>query len=289
MENIFFFIDSLNRYQYLQNAMVAGILVGIICGIIGCFIILRGMALMGDAISHAVLPGVVIAYFLGISFFIGAVATGVLTALGIGYISQNSKIKHDSAIGIMFTAAFAAGVVLITLRRGTGVDLWHILFGNVLAVSRADLWMTFIIGVIVVICILLFYKQLLLSTFDPTMAQAIGLPTKLIHYSLMLMLSLVTVASLKTVGIVLVVAMLITPGATAYLLTSRLQVMLILSTIFGVFSAVVGVYFSFIHDVATGASIVLIASMLFALSFLFSPKEGLLIRSLRTKALRTEN
>ena len=289
MENIFFFIDSLNRYQYLQNAMVAGILVGIICGIIGCFIILRGMALMGDAISHAVLPGVVIAYFLGISFFIGAVATGVLTALGIGYISQNSKIKHDSAIGIMFTAAFAAGVVLITLRRGTGVDLWHILFGNVLAVSRADLWMTFIIGVIAVICILLFYKQLLLSTFDPTMAQAIGLPTKLIHYSLMLMLSLVTVASLKTVGIVLVVAMLITPGATAYLLTSRLQVMLILSTIFGVFSAVVGVYFSFIHDVATGASIVLIASMLFALSFLFSPKEGLLIRSLRTKALRTEN
>ncbi len=282
MENLIFFIDSLNKYQYLQNAMVAGILVGVICGIIGCFIILRGMALMGDAISHAVLPGVVIAYFFGISFFIGAVVTGVLTALGIGYISQNSKIKHDSAIGIMFTAAFALGVVLITLRRGTGVDLWHILFGNVLAVSRADLWMTFIIGVVVIASILLFYKQLLLSTFDPTMAQAIGQPTKLIHYLLMLMLSLVTVASLKTVGIVLVVAMLITPGATAYLLTNRLQVMLLLSVIFGVFSSVVGVYYSFIYDVATGASIVLVASILFALSFFFSPKQGILFRIFRS-------
>ena len=289
MENLIFFIDALAKYQYLQNAMAAGIMVGIVCGIIGCFIILRGMALMGDAISHAVLPGVVIAYFLGISFFIGAVVTGVLTALGIGYISQNSKIKHDSAIGIMFTAAFALGVVLITLRRGTGVDLWHILFGNVLAVSRADLWMTFIIGVVVLLSIVLFYKQLLLSTFDPTMARAIGLPTKLIHYLLMLMLSLVTVASLKTVGIVLVVAMLITPGATAYLLTNRLQVMLVLSVMFGVFSSIVGVYFSFIYDVATGASIVLVASILFAFSFFFSPKQGIILRGFRSRTLRIEN
>ncbi len=289
MENLIFFIDALAKYQYLQNAMAAGIMVGIVCGIIGCFIILRGMALMGDAISHAVLPGVVIAYFLGISFFIGAVVTGVLTALGIGYISQNSKIKHDSAIGIMFTAAFALGVVLITLRRGTGVDLWHILFGNVLAVSRADLWMTFIIGVVVLLSIVLFYKQLLLSTFDPTMARAIGLPTKLIHYLLMLMLSLVTVASLKTVGIVLVVAMLITPGATAYLLTNRLQVMLVLSVMFGVFSSIVGVYFSFIYDVATGASIVLVASILFAFCFFFSPKQGIILRGFRSRTLRIEN
>ncbi len=289
MENLIFFFDALAKYQYLQNAMAAGIMVGIVCGIIGCFIILRGMALMGDAISHAVLPGVVIAYFLGISFFIGAVVTGVLTALGIGYISQNSKIKHDAAIGIMFTAAFALGVVLITLRRGTGVDLWHILFGNVLAVSQADLWMTFIIGVVVIVSILLFYKQLLLSTFDSTMAQAIGLPTKLIHYLLMLMLSLVTVVSLKTVGIVLVVAMLITPGATAYLLTNRLQVMLVLSVIFGVFSSVVGVYYSFIYDVATGASIVLIASILFALSFFFSPKQGILFRNFHSRMERVEN
>lgn len=289
MENMAFFLESLSKYQYLQNAMSAGVLVGIICGAIGCFIILRGMALMGDAISHAVLPGVVIAYFLGISFFIGAVVTGVLTALGIGYISQNSKIKDDTAIGIMFTATFALGVVLITMRRGTGVDLWHILFGNVLAVSRADLWMTAIIGAVVILCIFLFYKQLLLSTFDPTMAQAIGLPIKKIHYLLMLMLSLVTVASLQTVGIILVVAMLITPGATAYLLTNRLSVMLLLAMVFGVFSSIVGVYFSFIYDVATGASIVLVASTLFALSFLFSPKQGLVFQKYRAHLARMEN
>lgn len=287
MENIMFFFDSLSNYQYLQNAVIAGVIVGIICGVIGCFIILRGMALMGDAISHAVLPGVVIAYFLGISFFIGAVVTGVLTALGIGYISQNSKLKHDTAIGIMFTATFALGVVMITMRRGTGVCLWHILFGNVLAVSKADLWMTTIIGAIVLICIFLFYKQLLLSTFDPTMAQAIGLPTKHIHYLLMLVLSLVTVASLQTVGIILVVAMLITPGATAYLLTNRLMVMLLLAAVFGVFSSVVGVYYSFVYDVATGASIVVVASILFAVCFLFSPKQGVIFQKYRTHLARS--
>ncbi len=254
--------------------MIAGILVGVICGFIGCFIILRGMALMGDAISHAVLPGVVIAYLLGFSFFIGAVISGVITAIGIGYITQNSKIKDDSAIGIMFTAAFALGIVLITAQRGTEVHLWHILFGNVLAVLRMDLWLTLSVGVVVIGIILLFYRSFLLSTFDPVMAQAIGIPTKAIHYILMLMLSLVTVAALNTVGIVLVVAMLITPGATAYLLTDRFCIMLVLSAVFGVISSIFGVYFSFIYDVATGASIVLVASFLFALAFLFGPKQG---------------
>lgn len=287
MENLAFFMDSLARYQYLQNAMTAGMLVGIICGIIGCFIILRGMALMGDAISHAVLPGVALAYMFGFSFFIGAVITGVLTALGIGYISQNSRIKDDTAIGIMFTAAFALGVVLISMRRGTGVDLWHILFGNVLAVSQSDLWMTLAIGLVVIAVVILFYKQLLLSTFDPVMAQAVGLPTKAIHYMLMILLSLVTVASLKTVGIVLVVAMLITPGATAYLLTDRLPVMLVLSAVIGVFSSVTGVYFSYIYDVATGAAIVLVASTVFALSFFFSPKQGYLFGKLRAASARS--
>ena len=276
MANIDFFISSLKSYQYLQNAMIAGILVGIICGFIGCFIILRGMALMGDAISHAVLPGVVIAYLLGFSFFIGAVISGVITAIGIGYVTQHSKIKDDSAIGIMFTAAFALGIVLITAQQGTEVHLWHILFGNVLAVSRVDLWVTLGVGVVVIGIILLFYRSFLLSTFDPVMSQAIGLPTKAIHYLLMLMLSLVTVAALNTVGIVLVVAMLITPGATAYLLTDRFCIMLVLSAVFGVVSSIFGVYFSFIYDVATGASIVLVASFLFTLAFLFGPKQGVI-------------
>ena len=283
MSNIMMFIDQVARYAYLQQALVAAILVGIICGVIGCFIILRGMALMGDAISHAVLPGVVIAYMLGASFFIGATITGVLTALAIGYVSQNSRIKDDSAIGIMFTAAFALGIVLITGLRGTGVDLWHILFGNVLAVSRGDLHVTLGIGVFVLLMILLFYRPLLLSTFDPVMAKATGIPVKMIHYLLMLLLSLVTVASLKTVGIVLVVAMLITPGATAYLLTDRLPVMLSLSAIIGVLSAVIGMFYSVVYDVASGASIVLVASFFFGLAFFFSPKQGIITRKWRAR------
>nr|WP_241423234.1 metal ABC transporter permease [Candidatus Contubernalis alkalaceticus] len=281
MDSLHFFIDSLMNYSYLQNAMAGGIMVGTICGFIGCFIILRGMALMGDAISHAVLPGVAAAYIFGFSIFIGAVITGVLTSIAIGYITQNSKLKDDTAIGLMFTSAFALGVILITLQRGTGVDLWHILFGNVLAVSREDLMLILIIGLLVVGCIFLFYKQILLSTFDPIMARAVGVPTNIIHYLMMLLLSLVTVASLKTVGIVLVVAMFIAPGATAYLLTERLPSMLALSAVFGIVSAVTGVYLSFIFDVATGASIVMVASLLFALSFFLSPKQGLLVQKYR--------
>ncbi|WP_246596226.1 metal ABC transporter permease [Bacillus alkalicola] len=269
------------RYPYLQNAMAAAVLVGVICGVIGCYIILRGMALMGDAISHAVLPGVVIAYMIGASFFIGAVITGVLTALAIGYISQNSRIKEDSAIGIMFTAMFALGIVMITGLQGTSVDLWHILFGNVLAVSKVDLWITLGIGIFVLIAVIIFYRPLLLSTFDETMAKSSGLPVKFIHYMLMLLLSLVTVASLQTVGIVLVVAMLITPGATAYLLTDRFPVMLILSALIGVISAVAGLFFSVIYDVASGASIVLVASVLFILALFFSPKQGIIPKLFR--------
>ncbi|WP_439951166.1 metal ABC transporter permease [Halalkalibacter krulwichiae] len=280
------FIDQVTRYAYLQQALVAAILVGVICGVIGCFIILRGMALMGDAISHAVLPGVVIAYMLGANFFIGATITGVLTALAIGYVSQNSRIKDDSAIGIMFTAAFALGIVLITGLRGTGVDLWHILFGNVLAVSRSDLYVTLGIGAFVLAMIVLFYRPLLLSTFDPVMAKATGIPVRLVHYLLMLLLSLVTVASLKTVGIVLVVAMLITPGATAYLLTDRLPVMLSLSAVFGVLSAVIGMYYSVVYDVASGASIVLVASIFFGLAFFFSPKQGVITKKLRSRQVQ---
>lgn len=283
MQAVISFIDQVANYQYLQNALIAAILVGIICGVIGCFIILRGMALMGDAISHAVLPGVVIAYMVGTSFFVGAIITGVLTAIGIGFISQNSRIKDDSAIGIMFTAMFALGVVLNSTLRGTSVDLWHILFGNVLAVSKTDLWVTFGMGLFIVFMIVLFYRPLLLSTFDPTMAKATGLPVKFIHYMLMLLLSLVTVASLQTVGIILVVAMLITPGATAYLLTNRLSTMLVLSAIFGVISGVVGLYFSVIYDVSSGSTIVLVASILFGLVFFFSPKQGVIWRVLRSK------
>ncbi|HAL01530.1 MAG TPA: manganese ABC transporter permease, partial [Exiguobacterium sp.] len=257
------FIEALFQYEFLQKAMITAVMVGIICGVIGCFIILRGMSLMGDAISHAVLPGVAISYLLGINFLIGAIVTGLVTALGIGFVSQNSRIKNDTAIGILFTSAFALGIILISFLRSSS-DLYHILFGNVLAVRPSDMWMTVIIGLIVLGGIFLFYKELLISSFDPTMAQAYGLSTRWIHYGLMTLLTLVTVASLQTVGIILVVAMLITPAATAYLLTNRLSRMLFLAAGFGTLSAIVGLYFSFTYNLSSGASIVLVATTLFA-------------------------
>ncbi|WP_330948864.1 metal ABC transporter permease [Virgibacillus sp. MG-45] len=280
------FLEALMQYEYLQKALLTSIMVGIISGVIGSFIVLRGLALMGDAISHAVLPGVAVSYFLGINFFFGAVVTGVLTAVGIGYISQNSRIKNDSSIGIMFTAAFALGIILITLLKSS-TDLYHILFGNVLAVRPSDMWMTMIIGVIVLISVFAFYKELLITSFDPTMAQAYGLPNKLIHYFLMTLLTMVTVASLQTVGIILVVAMLITPAATAYLLTNRLSSMIFLAACFGSLSSVLGLYISFRANLASGATIVLVATTLFLLTLIFSPKQGVLWRAIRTRQKRT--
>ncbi|MFJ7934754.1 metal ABC transporter permease [Sporosarcina sp. NPDC096371] len=275
------FIEAVMHYGFLQKALITSVMVGVISGVIGCFIILRGMALMGDAISHAVLPGVAISFMLGINFFIGAVITGVLTAVGIGFINQNSRIKNDSSIGIMFTAAFAAGIILITVLKSS-TDLYHILFGNVLAVRPSDMWMTLIVGIIVLVSVFLFYKELLVSSFDPIMSQAYGLPNKMIHYFLMVLLTLVTVASLQTVGIILVVAMLITPASTAYLLTDRLSIMIFLSALCGTISAVTGLYLSFTYNLASGATIVLVATALFFIAFIFSPKQGLLWRSIRT-------
>jgi ABC-type Mn2+/Zn2+ transport system permease subunit len=279
------FIEAILYYDFLQKALLTSVMVGIICGVIGCFIILRGMALMGDAISHAVLPGVALSYMLGINFFFGAVFTGVLTAIGIGYVSQNSRIKHDTSIGIMFTAAFALGIILITFLK-TSTDLYHILFGNVLAVRPSDMWITLVIGLIIIAAVYLFYKELLITSFDPTMAEAYGLPNKIIHYFLMTLLTMATVASLQTVGIVLVVAMLITPAATAYLLTDRLSVMIFLSAAIGSIASIIGLYFSYTYNLASGATIVLTATFLFILAFLFSPKQGVLWRELRAKRKR---
>ncbi len=235
---------------------------------------------MGDAISHAVLPGVAVSYMLGVNLFYGAVVTGLLTAVGIGYVSQNSRIKSDSAIGIVFSAAFALGVVLIAQAQ-SATNLNNILFGNVLTVRAADMWRTLGVGIFVLVFVFLFYKELLVSSFDPTMAAAYGLPTRTIHYALMILLTLVTVAALQTVGVVLVVAMLVTPTATAYLLTDRLSAMLWLAALCGVVSSVVGLYFSFVYDLTSGAVIVLVAATLFALAFAFSPKHGVLWRRLR--------
>ncbi|MCM3092767.1 MULTISPECIES: metal ABC transporter permease [unclassified Cytobacillus] len=279
------FIEAVMQYGFLQKALLTSIMVGIICGVIGCFIILRGMALMGDAISHAVLPGVAISYMLGVNFFFGAVISGVITAIAIGFVSQNSRIKHDTSIGIMFTAAFASGIIIITMLKSS-TDLYHILFGNVLAVRSSDMWITLAISLIVLGAVYLFYKELLVTSFDPTMGAAYGLPVRFIHYFLMTLLTMVTVASLQTVGIVLVVAMLITPAAAAYLLTERLWVMIFLASGIGVISSITGLYFSFTYNLASGATIVISSTGIFILVFLFSPKHGLIWKTLKVKKKR---
>ncbi len=261
------FISGLLEYQFLQKALLTSVTVGIVCGVIGSFIILRGMSLMGDAISHAVLPGVAISYMAGINFFFGAVLFGILAAFGIGFVNQKSVIKSDTAIGIVFSAFFALGVILITLAKSS-TDLYHILFGNVLAVRSSDMWLTIGIATIVILLIWLFYKELLISSFDPIVAKTYGYNTQVLHYFLMLLLTLVTVAALQTVGIILVVALLITPAATAYLLTHRLKVMIFLAASFGAVSSVVGLFLSYRYNLASGATIVLTATLLFIIIFI---------------------
>lgn len=277
MHSIELFIDGLMKYNFLQTALITSILVGIMSGIIGSFIILRGMSLMGDAISHAVLPGVAVAYMLGINLLVGASIFGILAALLIGVVTMKSKLKNDTAIGIVFSAFFALGFILISLAE-SATNLHHILFGNVLAVSDSDLVTTAVVLAIILLFVVIFYKELLITSFDNTFAKAYGLKTQVLHYALMLMLTLVTVTALQIVGIILIVAMLITPAATAFLLTNRLSHMMVLAATFSVISSVIGLYFSFTFNWASGPAIVLTAAMFFLVTFIFSPKQGIIFK-----------
>lgn len=280
------FLQAVFEFAFLQRALVTSVAVGVVAGVIGSFIVLRGLSLMGDAISHAVLPGVAISYMLGINMFFGAVTTGLITALGIGYLQQHTKLKNDAAIGIVFSAAFALGVILITMARASS-NLNNVLFGNILAVPATEMWLTLGIGAFVLLMVGLFYKELLVTSFDPTMAAAYGVPTRVVHYGLMVLLTLVTVAALQTVGIVLVVAMLITPAATAYLLVKRLQPMLWLSALFGVIAAVAGLYFSYKYNLPSGPVIVLALTVMFVLALLFSPRSGKVTQVFKRKGVHS--
>lgn len=275
------FIHDVFEFSFLQRALITSIVIGMICGVIGCFIVLRSLALMGDAISHAVLPGVAISYMIGINFFYGAVIFGVLAALGIGFVNQNSKIKSDSSIGIVFSSFLALGVLLIT-KAQSSIDLTEILFGNVLTVKPEDRTITFIVVAIVLVVIIVFYKEFLLSSFDPTMAAASGLPVKFIHYTLMILLTLVTVASLQTVGVILVVSLLITPASTAYLLTKRLSTMILTSALIGMMSSVIGLFFSVTFNLPSGVVIVLVITIIFIITFFLAPKNGLLWKMIKS-------
>ncbi|MBI4439906.1 metal ABC transporter permease [Candidatus Woesearchaeota archaeon] len=273
------------QYEFMVRALIASLLVGIVCSILSCYLVVKKWALLGDAISHAVLPGVAIAFMLNIPFFIGALFTGIATALGIGLVTKYSKVKEDAAIGVMFTTAFAFGILLLSLIRAKSIDLYHILFGNVLGVSTTDMIITAVSGLVVLVTIILLFKELLLHAFDPIMASSIGLPTSFFHYLLMFLLSVTIVASLQTVGIVLVIAMLITPGAAAYLLVRRLSHMMLVAAGIGIVSSLAGLYFSYYLNVASGAMMVLVAGLIFLLAFLFSPREGVIWKTIRKRRI----
>ena len=275
------------KYDYAIRALIASSVVGITCGILGCFVVLRRMALIGDALSHAILPGVVVGFMLfghnPLAIFAGAVAAGLITSVIITWIQRNSITKDDASIGIVFTAMFALGIIGIswlTKREGVHLDMKDFLFGNVLGVSDADLWLTGLIGVYVLVCIVLFFKYFFITTFDPLIALTMGISVAVIHYFLMFLLSLTIVASLQSVGVILVVAMLIIPSSTAYLLTSKLEWMLVFSALVGLLSATSGFLVSVWLEITPGPTMTLMASCIFGLALLFSPKRGFVVREI---------
>ncbi len=260
---------------FMVKALWVSTFVGIVCAVLSCYITLKGWSLMGDAVSHAVVPGVVVAYAIGIPFAVGAFLFGFGATVAIGYVKSKTRLKEDAVIGVVFTGFFAFGLVLST-KIPSNIDLFHILFGNVLGISPQDIVQTLIAGSLTLVIILLRRKDLLLFCFDPNHAKAIGLNTQLMYYTLLSVLALTIVTALQTAGIVLVVAMLVTPGATAYLLTDRFDRMLMISVASSILSCLLGVYLSYHLDVATGGSIVVLLSLFFVVAMVFAPKYGLL-------------
>lgn len=258
-------------YPFMIRGLTAALMVGVICAVIGCYVVLRGMAFLGDALAHAILPGVAVAYLLAGSnplwLSAGALAAGVLTSLGIGAISRGG-LKEDTAIGVMFAGMFALGVAIISTVRSYTVDLAHFLFGNVLGVANSDLWLSAICGGLVLLTILAFYKEFLVISFDPLLAQTLRLPTTFLNYLLLLLVAVTIVLSIQTVGVALMSAMLITPAAAASLLTRRLPVMMVLAAALGAASGAIGLYLSFYLNIASGAAIVLTCTACFGLAWM---------------------
>lgn len=263
------------QYGFMVQAIWVSAFVGLVCSVLSCYITLKGWSLMGDAISHAVVPGVVVAYALNIPFAIGAFLFGFGATVAIGYVKSKTRLKEDAVIGVIFTGFFAFGLVLST-KIPSNIDLFHILFGNVLGISRSDIIQTLIAGLLTLGVILLRRKDLLLFCFDPNHAKAIGLNTRGMYYTLLTVLALTIVAALQTAGIILVIAMLVTPGAIAYLMTDRFDHMLGISVASGVFSSVAGTYLSYHLDVSTGGSIVVLLTLVFVVAMVFAPKYGIL-------------
>lgn len=275
MDILFHLSDSTGIPVTMINALLTAVLLGIISGILGSFIVLRQLSLMGDALSHAVLPGVAISYMLGISMLFGATVFGILGATLIQFIVKQSNLKTDTSIGIILSSFFALGIILIT-KAHSGMDLNHILFGNILAVTPREIMQTIVLLIIVVVIVVALFKELLITSFDPTMSKAYGLNNTFYHYLLMMLLTLFTVSALSQVGIVLVIAMLIIPAAISYLWVNKLSHMIILASSLGVVFGISGVLISFHEDLPTSATIVIVGAVVFCVTFVISPKNGFL-------------
>ncbi|MDH5506509.1 MAG: metal ABC transporter permease [Anaerolineae bacterium] len=257
------------EYAFMVRGLLAAIIVGVVCAMVGTYVVLRGMAFFGDALAHAILPGVAAGYMLGNgtsgALMWWAMAAAVLASLGIGAVSKGTKVKQDTAIGIIFAGTFALGIAMISSMRSYAVDLAHFLFGNVLGVSNNDLWMTGILGGAVVLIVLAFYKEFMVLSFDPVLATTLRLPTQLLENLLLVLMAVTIVVSLQTVGVALMVAMLVTPAATAYLITRRLRRMMAIAAGIAATSGVIGLYLSYYIQIASGAAIVLTCTAIFLL------------------------
>jgi len=254
------------QFPFMQNAFLIGLLVAVPAALLSCFLVLKGWSLMGDAVSHAVLPGVVIAYVVGLPLSVGAFVAGMICAIGTGYLKDNSRIKEDTVMGVVFSGMFGLGIVLYTSIT-TDVHLDHILFGNMLGANWADIAETGIIALVVTGLVAFRWRDLMLFVFDPSQASAIGLPVKVLHYGLLAVLSLTIVGALKAVGIILVIALLVAPGSIAYLLCRRLGTMLLVAVAVSVAATLVGVYASFWLDSAPAPTIVLLMTVTFIAAF----------------------
>ncbi len=276
-----FLVDPL-EYTFMQRALLVTVTASIVCAVLSCWLVLIGWSLMGDAVSHAVLPGVALSYLLGAPFAIGALLFALIAVGAIGVVRNTTIVKEDAAIGVVFTTLFALGVVLIS-KFPSQIDLNHILFGNLLGVSQADMVQVFVLGGIALIIMIVKRRDFTLFAFDRTQARAVGINPTVISAVMLTLLALTTVVALQAVGVILVVAMLITPGASAYLLTHSFGRMLVLAPLISVGCALVGIYASFYLDVSSGGSVVLTQGLVFVLAYLLSPSQGIVVRALRQR------
>ncbi|WP_309664968.1 metal ABC transporter permease [Tabrizicola sp.] len=261
------------QFRFMVNAFLIMAMIAVPMALLSCYLVLKGWSLMGDAISHAVLPGVVLAYILNIPLIIGAFSAGMVCALATGFLKENSRVKQDTVMGIVFSGMFGLGIVMYT-KISTDVHLDHILFGNMLGVGGQDLWTAGIIGLLVTAVILSKRRDLMLHAFDPVQAQAVGLPVRALHYGLLAMMSLTIVATLSAVGIILSIGLLIAPGAIAFLLTKRFDRMLMVAVAVTLISGVVGVYLSFFIDSAPAPTVILTLTAVFIAAFIQSTRRA---------------